>query len=286
MLHVGGVTDVGVQLDLLTIAGHGGLATVGLQLLLTANHSLTLLGHGLQSLVVGLDVVVALDAVHHHHLTAQGVIHGDVSLHQGGDTHDAGQNGGVAVGGTVLSDKSQDLVLRQLNGLRGSQVLGNQNAGPIHLKTGAAAAQDVDHTGGHVAHVRSTGLHVGVVHGSKVHGKLFTSLLDSLCGAQAVLDLGLDALQIVQIVQHHHLDIQNHSLLLAQLLGGLIHQVLQLRKSNLLGFVKLLLLHGGVAAGDGQGGLPLAIEINWADGHAGANRQSRTSYHNVPPKFI
>jgi len=134
---------------------------------------------------------------------------------------------------------------------------------------------------GHVPDIRAAGIHVLIIHGGKDLGEFLTGVQRGNSGGSAALDSKGNAIQIIQIVQHEHLDLDNGCLLLTQLHLGLFVQVRKLSPGSFTGVFEFRLLHLGVAAGNGQHPLRLAVDHGRADGYAGKYRQSNALFHSI-----
>ena len=146
-----------------------------------------------------------------------------VHANKGGDVHSPGQDGGVAVGGTVASNEAQELALVQLDGFTGGQVIGHQDRGLVihHLRI-FQPRENIDHPVGDILYVCGSGLHIGIFHGSKGSGKIFT------CGRGGVFRRGplgindaLHSIQIILVLQHHLVDFEDGGVVLAHLVQSL-----------------------------------------------------------------
>ena len=282
-LHVVGAADVGVELDLAALGRPGFFAAVGFQRFLGGLGFGLLGGHLRQGGLVGPDVALAGETVHNDRVARMDGRQIDIGGHQGGDAHGPGQNGRVAVGGALAGHKGQNLVFGQLYRLRRCQVLGQQNAGNVHGHGGGEAAEDLHHPAGHVPNVGGTGFHVLIVHGGKHLREFLAGLLDGVGGAVAAVNAALDGFHIVQIVQHHDLNVQNHGVFLTQTGSGLLQQRLELRLGLGLGVGEPLPLLGGGAPGGGQFQLGRLMDEGRSDGNAGEYRQACSLYHGFRP---
>ena len=245
--------------------------------------SFALFRHGGLGLLVGLDIVSALKAVHNHHFAVNLRGEGNLRLHQRGNVHNPGEDGGVAVGGALAGHKGQDLVLGQLHRLAGGEILGDEDARLLHLEPRAAAAENVHQPPRHVLDIHGAGFHILVIHGGEGSREGVAGLMGGLGGAGAAGNHLLDALDEVQIVEHHDLHVQNHGLFLADLPAGLLKERLELFPGGLPGGVEVFQFDLAVAAGGGQLALAGEIDVGFADGNAGEYRPAGSFPHLSHP---
>ena len=89
------------------------------------------------------------------------------------DTHSTGQNSSMRVTGTTHGDKSQNLGLVQLQGFRRSQIVRCQNNRNIRVDSSVHNTQQIiQNPLGHILDVRSTSLHICIIHSCKHSCKL------------------------------------------------------------------------------------------------------------------
>ena len=229
----------------------------------------------------GVHIHTGIVAVHHGHLAVP-VILDILALDQGRDVHAAGQNGGVAVGAALAGDEAQQQALVHAHRLGRGQILGHQNAGLGALQAGIVhPLQDVQDRLCNVDDVRTAGLQIRVIHGCE-HGSLIVAGgLDSVLGALvlAVDDL-LDGVHKVVIFQHHGVDVEHFSNVLACFGQCLFVQSSLLLNGFLLGSLKAGHLCSGV--GDlcgGDHGVLFLIDLQLADGNAVQNASTGAYLH-------
>ena len=273
--------DVGSQQDLFTGPGDAFLTAISFQgnpvgsglSLLCLQH-----GHGFR---IGVNVPVAGEAVNGQNLTVFYIRQFNIGLNQRGDVQGTGQNGGMAGGGTLTGHEGQNPLSGQLNGLGGSQILGNQQKFAVRQLETGIAAEDIVQAVGHISNVGTAGIHILIVHGSKDLGKFLTGVQRGEGGSGTVFDGRGNAFQIIQVVQHQHLNLDDGGLFFAQLYLGLFIQGTQLFPGGDDGGIELGLLNGGIAGGDRQGALGLAVNNGRTDGYTGKYRKTNTSFHFV-----
>ena len=185
----------------------------------------------------------------------------------------------MAGGGTLTGHKGQNPLSGQLDGLGRSQILCHQQEFAVRQLETHIAAENIINTVGHIPNVRGTGIHVLVVHSGKYLREFLAGIQCGNRSSRAILDGHIDAVQIVQIFQHQQLDFHNGSLLFADLDLSLFVQSRQLLTGSFQSGFKLCLFHGGIAGGNGQGALSLAVNNGRADGYAGEYRQTDTFFH-------
>ena len=87
----------------------------------------------------------------------------------------------------------------------------------------ALADQDADNTRRNIANIRRTRLHIAVIHRREHLRELCTRVADGGFGVHAVvLDHALDALNKIQVLQHHLVRLEDSCIFLADLLQRLI----------------------------------------------------------------
>ena len=185
----------------------------------------------------------------------------------------------MAGAGALPGDKGQNPLPGELDGLAGGQILGHQQEGTLGKPEPGIAAEDVVNPPGHIPDIRAAGIHVLVIHGRKDLGELLAGVQRRDGCRRAALNGSGHSVQVVQVLQHEHLDLHNGGLLLAQLHLGLLVEGAQLLPGGFPGRVKLCLLHLGVAGGNRQCPLGFPVDHGRSDGYAGEYRQSKTSFH-------
>ena len=281
MLHIRRVTDVRKQLNLTALLRYAFLTAVGFQLTLVFICSALLFFHEPNDFCIRINEVASFKAVHNHHAAIQLGININMGFHQRGDTHNPGKNSSMAIGRTLAGDKSQNFILRNLDRLGRSQIFSNQDTRLIHGKTNFAAAQNGHDSAGNIPYIYSTGLHIGIFHCSKGSSEGITCFFHCFSSTGAVLNHGINAVQVIQIVQHHHLHIQNHGLLFTQGGSCLIYQGLKLFQGNLFGSFEIFLFFCGVSAGGRKRSLSRLINIHPTHGDSGEYRMSIANDHFV-----
>ena len=187
----------------------------------------------------------------------------------------------MAGGGTLLGHKSQDPLSGQLNGLGGSQILGYQQKLAVRQLKAGVAAQNIIDPMGHIPDIRRAGVHVLIIHSSEHGGEFLTGVQSGIGGSCAAFNGSSHAFQVIQVVQHQHLHFYNGGLFFAQFDLGLFIQGTQLLPGSGNSFIELCLLSGGIAGGNGNTALRLAVNHGRSDGHAGEYRQTNTSFHTL-----
>ena len=196
----------------------------------------------------------------------------------------------MAVARTAGGDKAQNLGLVQLYGLRRSQIVRCQNNRNIGINAACDnTAQDADDTGGDVLDVRRTRLHIGVIHGCEHLCKLLRNLRNRIFRVDALaFDHIIDAVDVIQIIQHHLMRLKQRSAFLADLSNCLVIQFGKLLHRSLARVLKALLLRFRV----GNRSLydlsaAAAVEIDGAVSNALGHAFSLNGVHNCfPPLHI
>ena len=281
MLHVGRVTNVCKQLNLTALLRYAFFTTVGFQLTLVLICCTLLFFHEPNDFRIRVNEVAPFKAVHNHHAAIQLSININMSFHQRGDTHNSGKNSSMAVGRTLSGDKRQDFVFRNLNRLGRRQVFRNQDTRLVHGKADFAAAQNGHDSAGNIPYIYGTSLHIGIFHGSKGSSEGIACFFYCFGSTGTVLNHGINAVQVIQIVQHHHLHIQNHGLLFAQGGSCLIYQSLKLFQGNLFGGLEIFLFFCRISAGGRKRSLSGLINVHPPHGDSGEYRMSIANDHFV-----
>ena len=209
----------------------------------------------------------------------------------GGNAHGAGQYRRVAGAAAALGDEGQYLALVQLHGLRRGQVVRRQDHG--HGAVDAAlhhAGQYADDAAGDVLHVGGAGLHIGVVHLGEHVRELGGDVGDGGLGVQLfILDQALDGLDVVVVLGHHLVGLEQERGLLAGLLEGLFIQLAQLVDGLFLGGLEAVPLGRGVLHLDAaDDALRALVVVQRPHGHAGgyALALDRNHFFHTPFSFI
>ena len=82
----------------------------------------------------------------------------------------------MAGGGTLTGHKSQNPLSGQLDGLRGSQVFGNQQKLSVRQLETGVSAENIVQAVGHIPDIRTAGIHVFIVHGRKHLGEFLAGV--------------------------------------------------------------------------------------------------------------
>ena len=159
------------------------------------------------------------------------------------NAHRARQNCRVAVAGAALRDKAQNLGLVQLYGLRRSQIVRCQNNRHIRINTAChSAAQNTNDAVGNILDVCGARLHVAVVHRGKHLCKLLRHLRNGIfCIDLFAVNQILNALYIVEVIQHHLMRFKQFCAFFAYFCKSLFIQRLELLHRGLASRFKALL---------------------------------------------
>ena len=223
----------------------------------------------------GLGVRVHKDlaggAVHKHVLAVKLLQQAVSQAHHRRDAHGAGKDGGVGVGGAAGGDEAQHLAPVQPGGLTGHQVVSGDDAGGVPAQgLVLLAGEQADYPPGHVQHIGGTLLHIRIVHLGEHLGELFAGLLHRVLRVDVLVpDHAGDGFAIVQVLQHHLVDLEQKGLLLAQLGAGLLIEGAQLLHGPFPGLVEAE--HLRLSVGHLPAGLCLGVpaeEAQIARGHA------------------
>ena len=110
-------------------------------------------------------------------------------------------------------------------------------------------------------------------------GKFLAGVQSCDGSGSAAFDGQIHAVQVIQIVQHQQLHFHNGSLFFADLHFRLLIEGGKLLAGSLQSGLKLGFFQSGVAGGNGQGALRLAVDHRRANGYAGKYRQTDTFLH-------
>ena len=145
-------------------------------------------------------------------------------------------------------DKAEDKRLIQLYGLARRKVVRCHDARHVgHDAALALAGQNADHARRNIPNIRRTRLHVAVVHRGEHLRELRAGVADGGLRIQAVVfDEPLNALDKIQIVQHHLVGLEQHGRILACLSERLIMQCAELLLRGLTGIMKTRELRRGI----------------------------------------
>ena len=124
--QVGGSADVGIYVHAAAVDCGAGLALEFLKQCILLEVFIVFCLQGRHQIGSGINVDTAVVAVQDGHLAVPAVV--DIlDLDQGRKVHGAGQDRGVAVGGALAGDHAQKEGLVELDSLRGSQILSDQD---------------------------------------------------------------------------------------------------------------------------------------------------------------
>ena len=145
-------------------------------------------------------------------------------------------------------DKAEDKRLVQLHGLARRKVVRCHDARHIGYDAAfALAGQNADHARRNIPNIRRTRLHVAVVHRGEHLCELRTGVADGSLRIQTVVfDEPLNALDEIQIVQHHLMGLEQHGCVLARLSECLVMQYAELLLRGLAGIMKTRELRRGI----------------------------------------
>ena len=130
------------------------------------------------------------------------------------NVHVPSQNRCVRVGRTVCRHKCQHLVLIQRNGFAGGEVVRTNDVlfAGIFLHSNASRQIGNDAVG-NVPHVSRTSLHIGIVHGGEHLGEVVRRNGNRILSIDFLgINDVLNALVVVVIFQHHHVDLKDLSI--------------------------------------------------------------------------
>ena len=189
----------------------------------------------------------------------------------------------MAVGGALAGDHAQQEGLVELDGLRGSQVLCDQDGGLCALHAaGVVAHQEIEDSGLDIDEVGASGLHVGIVH-LREHLRIVVK-----CGLGRVLraslllgdDLAGGVLQIL-VLEHHLMCLEDSGALFARVLQGLLVQDALLVDGLLEGVFKALQLLVGILDDAVVDVIDRClVDLDLADADAVQDTFAGCNYHN------
>ena len=158
------------------------------------------------------------------------------------------QDRGVRVRRAARRDKAEDKRLVQLHGLARRKVVRCHDARHVgHNAALALTGQNADHPRRNIPNIRRTRLHVAVVHRGEHLCELRTGVADGSLRIQTVVfDEPLNALDEIQIVQHHLVGLEQHGCVLACLSERLVMQYAELLLRGLAGIMKTRELRRGI----------------------------------------
>ena len=282
-----GRADVAVDADGLAVLRHIGLTLQRFQQTLEAQLLIALFHQAVAGVVIGVDDERAGAAVRNGGaaliLGLERIAHAD----DGGDTHCAGQNGGVARAGAARRDKAQNLGLVKLDRLgRGQIVSAEQHR---HIGGNAAlydAAEDAQDALADILDISGAGLHVGIVHRGEHLGKLLGRVGNGGLGVHLLVEnTVLDGLLIVEVLSHHLVRFKQHGGLVTGIPAGLLGQIAQLLNGAGLGTFKAMPLGIGILYGialDLCCGAAVKIERANADTGGNALALNRDHWGSLP----
>ena len=280
------VADIRKQLDLLAVQCDGFLPSQRLQQLLLLLLLLLSLTEGLQGFLIRLHINHALGAVYDGQLAVHRLIQRYLRTDQRRNAHGPGQNCGMGVHRALYRHKGQHLVLLQLYGLGGCQILSQDDHRLIRMETlTGAAGQHADDTLRDVLHIRGTAPHILILHSGEHLGEVVAGH----CHGILCIDLlGFDdvpgGIQVVVILQHHLMNLEDGRICLANLLYRLVIELAQLPDCLLYGIIKALLLCLRVLdLRSLYGLLTLLIDTDLTDGHTAKYTFSLICLHADTP---
>ena len=159
-------------------------------------------------------------------------------LHDAGDAHGPGNDGGVALAAALGGDDAQDHAGRHAEQVRRHEQLRRQNNGVVQRQPDPGTVrQDIDHPAGGVQNVHAPQLHVGVIlHVGQLLSVAAAHPVHGLGGAEAGFDLKVHLIHHAFVFQHHALEEEDG------LLGGgaALGHVVQLFLGRMDGVVQQL----------------------------------------------
>ncbi len=292
VLHHGGqilaVANVRIQLDLLAVQRYGFLSAQGLQQCLLLLLLLLLLTIGLQCLRIRLHVNNALGAVHDGQLSVHTFIQRHIGADQCRNAHGPGQNRRMGIHRALYRHKGKHLVLLQLHRFRGCQILRHDDHRLVCVDAlTIAAGQYPDDPLRNILHVRCTAPHILIVHGRKHLGKVVAGHRHGIFRIDL---LGFNdvpgSIQIIVILQHHLVDLEDGRIGLADFLHCLVIELSQLPDCLLHGIIEALLLRLRILDFRSLYGL-LALPVNadLTDGHTAKYTFSLICLHADTPLY-
>ena len=180
---------------------------------------------------------------------------------------------------TLLGNKGHNPLSGQLNGLTGSQIFCNQQERSFRQLEAGIAAENIIEPVGHIPNIGASCVHILIVHSREYLGKFLTGIQRCHSSGRAIFNGHVNAIQIVQIIQHQQLHFHDCSLFFADLHLCLFEQSGQLLACGFQGSFEFCLFQSRITGRDRQGTLYLAIHHSRANGYAGEYRQTNTFFH-------
>ena len=167
---------------------------------------------------------------------------GKIHIDQRRDIETSGKNGSMRIGRTLSRHKGQYLCFIQIDGFAGGQVIcqNNDSFGAFQALF-SLSGEFSDDPFGDIQHIDRPCLHVFVIHLGKGAGKKLRRYKNGVFRRQFFFfDQTLDAFEVVQILQHHLMDLENLGVFFTDLCDGILIKPLQLllrqHKSRLQSF--------------------------------------------------
>ena len=136
----------------------------------------------------------------------------NIRCHKRRDVHGPCKNRRMRIRRTLLGHNRQKLALVKLNRLTGGKILCHDDHRLRHcLRAYLRPVQDGDQTVGNIMNIRCTSPHIVVVH-TEEHGchLLAGHKYRILCIHPVIFDDAGDGLIVIQIVQKHLVNVENH----------------------------------------------------------------------------
>ena len=218
-LQVFGRADIGAHQHPVPVEGDGLPAPEGVQIAAVGRLLAPAVLQPGGGLGVRVHKYLAGGAVHKHMLAVKLLQQAVPKAHHRRNAHGAGEDGSVGVGGAPGRDEAQHLAPVQPGGLAGRQVVGGDDAGHVApQRLILLAGEQADHPPGHVQHVGRPLLHIVVVHLGEHIGELGGGLVHRVLRVDVLVpnDPG-DGVPVVQVLQHHLVNLEQEGFLLPQL---------------------------------------------------------------------
>ena len=162
----------------------------------------------------------------------------------GWNSHGTGQNSSMGIGRSALRYKTQNFGFVQLDGLGRCQIISCQNN--RFLRVNAAfhnPHQIIQNPLGDIPDVCSTGLHIGIIHGSEHSCKLLSGHLNSIFRITALfLQTGENTFHIVFVFYEHGMSVKEDGNFFTGIFSCFFSQNVQLLHSSFLSLSKPLFL--------------------------------------------
>ena len=146
----------------------------------------------------------------------------------------------MRIGRAVLCCKAKHFALIKLHSLTRGQIISRNDTRLCHLlKPRISSAEDIEHTLRDIFYIGSTPLHVGIIHSSKHLGKIIRSGCNCILSIYFLsTDDILDRLKIIQILEHHLMDLKDHGIGLSDIRKRFLIQPFQLLNSSIFCFLE------------------------------------------------